>query len=187
MKPGEPRRGFTLIELVLVMAVLAAVLAYAAPQLSRFMWGRNLQEEGRRMYALSRYGRSVAVSQSTPMQLWVNPDERTYGLSPSPGFTLEDEKELEFQLPEGMQFELDTAMLDEDGRGYVSFWPDGTIDDESLTSVIIRGRDNEAYALLQKDLIAGYELVEWSSVQTYRTSRADRQRNDSKGTKSRDR
>jgi hypothetical protein len=169
------------------MAVLATVLALAAPRLSGFMWGRNLQEEGRRMFALSRYGRSVAVSQSIPVQLWVNPETRTYGLAASTGFTLEDEKEHEYMLPDGFQFEVDTALLDEMGRGYVSFWPDGTIDDESLTHVIVRGRDNEAVALVQKDFIAGYELVDWSGVDTYRKSKAGTKRNDSKRTSSRDR
>jgi prepilin-type N-terminal cleavage/methylation domain-containing protein len=175
-----PRRGFTLIELILVMAVLTTVLAIAAPRLSSFMWGRNLQEEGRRLFALSRYGRSLAVSQSTPMRLWVNPEERSYGLTPNEGYTLEDEKEFLYQLPEGMQFEVSQDALDEKGRGYVSFWPDGTIDELSLTRVIVRGRDQEAVALVQKDLISGYEVVNVNGVISLETSNAKSKRKNSR-------
>lgn len=153
-------RGFTLIELILVMMVLSTVLALAAPQLSGFMWGRNLQEEGRRLQALSRYGRSVAVSQSTPMQLWIDPLKGSYGLAPREGYTLEDEKEHDYQLPEGIRFEVSHDALNEDGRAYVSFWPDGTIDEMSLKRLIVFGRDQDALALVQKDPISGYEVVD---------------------------
>ncbi len=180
MSSMEPRRAFTLIELILVMAVLATVLAVAAPRLSGFMWGRNLEEEGRRLLALSRYGRSLAVSQSTPVQLWVNPGQGSYGLAPREGYTIEDEKEYEFLLPEDFRFEVSNDALDNDGRAYVFFWPDGTIDELSLTRLIVHGRNEEALALVQKDLISGYEIVDVKGVITQENSGAKPKRKSSR-------
>ncbi len=180
MRQVVTRRGFTLIELILVMMVLSTVLALAAPQLSGFMWGRNLEEEGRRLLALSRYGRSVAVSQATPMRLWINPDEGSYGLAPGEGFAIEGEKDFTFRLPEGLRFEVSPDAVEKDGRAYVSFWPDGTIDELSLRRMFVRGRENEALALVQKDLISGYELVNVQGVVKLESSDEKSKRKDSR-------
>src|SRR5262249_21799177 len=77
---SERTRGFTLIELMLVMALLAVVLAVSAPSLSKFFKGRTLDSEARRFVSLTRYGQSRAVSEGVPMMLWIDPKERTYGL-----------------------------------------------------------------------------------------------------------
>src|SRR5207249_2115896 len=55
--------AFTLIELILVMALLAIVLAVSAPALSTFFQGRTLDSEVRRFLSLTRYGQSRAVSE----------------------------------------------------------------------------------------------------------------------------
>ncbi|SPE62643.1 hypothetical protein SBV1_860013 [Verrucomicrobia bacterium] len=82
----EPRsncartRGFTLIELILVMAILTIAVSLAAPTLSHFFAGRALDSEARRLLALTRLGQSRAVAEGLPMELWVDPQSRTYGL-----------------------------------------------------------------------------------------------------------
>src|SRR5437773_775638 len=48
------RRAFTLVELILVMALLGIVLAVSAPSLSNFFHGRTLDSEARRLMALTR-------------------------------------------------------------------------------------------------------------------------------------
>ena len=65
------RGGFTLIELILVMAVLAIVLAIIAPSLGNFFRGRTLDSEARRFVSLTRYAESRAVSEGSPMLLWM--------------------------------------------------------------------------------------------------------------------
>ncbi len=77
----RPRAAaFTLIELILVMALLIIVIAAVAPSLSRFFHGRNLDAEARRLLSLTRYGQSRAVSEGVPMRLWIDANRRTYGL-----------------------------------------------------------------------------------------------------------
>lgn len=79
--PGFRRTAaFTLIELILVMALLIIVIAAVAPSLSRFFHARNLDTEARRLLALTHYGQSRAVSEGVPMRLWVDANRRTYGL-----------------------------------------------------------------------------------------------------------
>ena len=56
-------RGFTLIELILVMAIMLVVLAVASPALSNFFRGRTLDSEARKMLSMTRYGQERAVTQ----------------------------------------------------------------------------------------------------------------------------
>jgi prepilin-type N-terminal cleavage/methylation domain-containing protein len=49
-------RAFTLIELILVMALLSIVLAVSAPALSGFFRGRTADAAARRLVSLIRYG-----------------------------------------------------------------------------------------------------------------------------------
>lgn len=131
-------RGFTLLELVVVMALLTTIVAIAAPVLSHFVRGRGLVEESRRFLALTRYGRSEAASRGVPMVLWLDPEAGAYGLEAAPGFATENDRSLEYQLADGLRFELDSPTLDEQGRASIAFGPDGAIDEESLAEVAIR-------------------------------------------------
>jgi type II secretory pathway pseudopilin PulG len=72
----------TLIELILVMALLSVIMAIATPSLSTFFKGRRAQEEARRMLALTRYAHSEAISRSEPMEMWFNMEHKLYGLRP---------------------------------------------------------------------------------------------------------
>lgn len=54
--------GYTLLELVLVLAILGVVLAAAAPSLGGFGAGRKADEAAARFVALTRLARSRAIS-----------------------------------------------------------------------------------------------------------------------------
>ncbi len=81
------RSAFTLIELIVVMALLSIVIAIGAPRLARFFHGQTVAEEGQRLLALTRYGQSRAASEGLPMILWMNPANGTYGLRMQDGFS----------------------------------------------------------------------------------------------------
>src|ERR1035441_8861833 len=80
----QARRAFTLIELILVMALLTIVISLTAPKLSRFFHGRTLDSEARRLLALTRSGQSRAVSEGVPMDLWVDAELGMFGLEAEP-------------------------------------------------------------------------------------------------------
>ena len=102
----QVRRGFTLIELILVMALLTIVISLTAPRLSRFFHGRTLDSEARRLLALTRSGQSRAVSEGMPMDLWVDAQEGTFGLEAEPSYETSDPKAVDFTLDGGLQLEV---------------------------------------------------------------------------------
>lgn len=155
-RSAELRAGFTLIELMLVMALLTVVTALAAPQLSRFFKGRGLDAEARRFVALTRYGQNRAVGEGVPMVLWIDGRERVYGLQRQPGFSRnEDERAVEFELGKDLEMEAEvsrvnafSATASRSSRENVRpvfgnlpamvFTPDGFISPSSPESVVLR-------------------------------------------------
>jgi len=98
--------AFTLIELILVMALLTVVISLTAPRLSRFFHGRTLDSEARRLLALTRSGQSRAVSEGVPMDLWVDTEQGTFGLEAEPSYETSDPKAVDFELDSGLQLEV---------------------------------------------------------------------------------
>jgi prepilin-type N-terminal cleavage/methylation domain-containing protein len=161
VKRSRHVRGLTLVELIVVMAMLATVMAISTPVLSRFFRGRTLEEEARRFLALTRYARSEAISRSVLMELWINPEMGVYGLSPQSGYELDDRKRIEFRLADGLSFEVDRKILDERGETKIGFWPDGSIDEESLIELRIQQDDDgETIEIVQADFGMGYFIHE---------------------------
>lgn len=146
--------AFTLIELILVMALLTVVIAMAAPSLASFFRGRALENEARRFVTLTRYGQNRAVSEGTPMVLWVDLDDRAYGLRERSGFRSAEftnlaRQDVYFRLAEKVEMEIDRYPLSPrtgDVRGSaallrlpsIQFLPDGSIDESSLTNIVLR-------------------------------------------------
>ncbi len=104
-RPGRAR-AFTLLELLLVLALLLTVLGFAAPTLARFFRGRELDSEALRFLALTRHGQSRAVAEGVPMVLWVDPAQRQYGLEDEPTYLEQDDQALEFVVAEAIEVEV---------------------------------------------------------------------------------
>jgi len=156
--------GFTLIELIVVMALLSVVLALAAPALARFFRGRGLDAEARRFVALVRYGQSRAVYEGIPMRLWIDLEQRTYGLEAEPGYLEEgDDKAVMFSLGDTVVVEVEQSTLattlrqrpqwtgsweTTDPRPMLRFSPDGFISETSPEFIVFRqvrdGEDQDA-------------------------------------------
>ena len=84
--PVTRHAAFTLIELMLVLALLVIITSLAAPAMANFVRGRALDSEARRLVALMHAGQSRAVSEGLPMMLWVDEKNGAYGLG-SPAAT----------------------------------------------------------------------------------------------------
>ncbi|HKS35923.1 MAG TPA: GspH/FimT family pseudopilin [Verrucomicrobiae bacterium] len=160
------RRAFTLIELILVMALLAAVTSLAAPSLSRFFRGRALGSEARQLLSLTHAGQSRAVADGFPMLLWIDTEQRIYGLQEE-GTTQNsntqdaDPKADEFAFGDGVQVEaLDASPVSINGQSLpaIRFLPDGTADENSPTTLRLTGRDDETLWLVRATNHLGYEI-----------------------------
>lgn len=159
---GDYRRGFTLIELILVMAMLLIVLSLSAPSLSRFFRGRGLDSEARRFLALTHYGQSRAVSEGVPMRLWIDVEKGRYGLEAEAGYVEDDGKAIEFELNKDIDVEIEASTTPvresvfkqsttgSKNQHRIHFTPDGFIDISSP----------ERLRFLEKERIAGDETIQ---------------------------
>src|SRR5215469_632208 len=73
--------GFTLIELILVLSLLVIVTSLTAPAMSRFIRGRALDTEARRLVAAMHAAQSRAVSEGMPVMFWLDQTSGSYGFA----------------------------------------------------------------------------------------------------------
>ncbi len=100
------RDGFTLIELILVMALIVVMVAVTTPRMADFFRGRTLDNEARRFMTLTRYGQNRAVSEGIPMLVWIDEEKGSYGLTAQPGYLEKDDQAVEYRLAENLQIEV---------------------------------------------------------------------------------
>lgn len=134
--PGSETRsrrrapGFTLFELILVMAVLALIAAAVTPALTRFARGRRSTDAAGHFLAVIQYAQERAVQTASPHRVEVDAQGGTYRVSVRRGGVVEalrNEYGRTFNLPESTTIEwVDSAAAAQ--RGYVQFDPDGRHD-----------------------------------------------------------
>jgi len=177
-----PGCGFSLIELLLVMALLSIVISITLPSLSNFFRGRALDAEARRLLSLTRYGQSRAVSEGIPMVLWVDPENRTYGLEQEPGWDDTDAKSVNLKLDDNLKVEVirtnvvkplstlasplrSTGNVDtKQNLPSIHFLPDGSIAESSLPGIHLLEKDGASLWLSRSQNRMGYEIRN-SSIQ----------------------
>jgi type II secretion system protein H len=155
------RRAFSLIELILVMAVLAVAVATVGPMLAKFFRGRALDSEARRLLSLTRAGQSRAVSEGLPVLLWVDAPGRAYGLEQETAGGAADPKSLAFSLEENVALEVvGAALLPLNGRRLpaIRFLPDGSTDESSPAALRLSGADGATLWLARTDGGRSYEI-----------------------------
>ena len=160
------RLAFTLIELILVLALLAMVTSLAAPSLSRFFRARALDSEARQLLSLTHAGRSRAVADGFPMLLWVDSQRRVYGLqeegtAQNSNTQDADPKAEEFAFGDDVQIEaMNASPISVNGQSVpaIRFLPDGEADESSPTTLRLTGRNGETLWLIQTTNRLSYEI-----------------------------
>jgi type II secretion system protein H len=171
-KSGKIRRrsGFTLVEMMLVMALLVIVIGVAFPSLKSFFKGRDLDSEVQRFLALTRYGQSRAVSEGVPMELWIDAKQGAYGLQAQAGFSDSDTKDVTFNLGKDLRLEVSVAaparqfgtvkssVSNDSNLSSIRFLPDGYPSDTSPERIQFRDGDEHAIAIVQSSNRLTYEI-----------------------------
>ncbi len=162
------RRGFTLLELMLVLGVIVAVLAMAAPMLHRSFSYQTLKSGADQVRAAFTDARAKSIKTGNVYAFLYSPKTDIYTIAPfinsysiiNPEIisTVQNPPPMQ-QLPRGIQFvgaavsqdaraqfESEDAPLPPGGMTPILFYPDGTSQDASL--VII----NENGELIRVDL-----------------------------------
>lgn len=152
------------------MALLALAAALVAPHMASFFRGRSLDQEARRLLALTHYGRSRAIAEGVPVLLWIHPADSSYGLEIQPGYTAtDDDHAVSCQLDRDLGIETTAAtepapysddvdpVVPVDG---ILFNPDGLVDPSSVTKIVIRQTgEKDALALVASSDGLDYELL----------------------------
>jgi len=175
------QKGFTLIELILVMTLLAIVLAVSSPALSKFFKGRGLDNESRRFLALTRHAQSRAVAEGVPMVLWFDAEARTYGLNADKTFIENDAKAEQFAVEPTIQIEIqhsaeakaaaegsqfNNEKPDASGLHTLRFNPDGFASAGTPESVVFRQEGNGERRVVQTRNRLSYEIQPGQPIQS---------------------
>lgn len=119
-------RAFTLIELVLVLAIIATCAAVVAPFLGGFARGRVLPNTATQFAATARWCRTQAISEGVVYRLNFDAENGKWWVTKGEGKLFKpvtDEMGKEYVLPEGLVIE--TTLQPSDDGLYASFDPAG--------------------------------------------------------------
>ncbi|MEY4325337.1 MAG: hypothetical protein RIS24_1508 [Verrucomicrobiota bacterium] len=180
---GAQSHGFTLIEMILVMALLVVAVSMVSPRLSGFIRGRALESEARRVLALTHAARSRAISESMPVLLWLDASTGHYGVERETRGENGDSLAQEFTVDENLRMAFDQAqrLIGQTLNGTrtvgvlpgvsrsqrptsartepsIRFLPDGTIDEDSPNALRIEDTDGSVLWLVEGSDRRHYEI-----------------------------
>ncbi|HSU68525.1 MAG TPA: GspH/FimT family pseudopilin [Tepidisphaeraceae bacterium] len=141
-------RGFTLLELILVMAILAVVVAMVAPSLSVFANGRQTNYAASRIVSMAEYARTQAINEGRIYRLNFDPSARACWITAQNGPVFQDtSSDLggRAEASEGVIIRTD-IQAQSDGM-YVAFRPDGRTDPAKIFISDKQGRELEIACL----------------------------------------
>jgi general secretion pathway protein H len=121
--------GFTLLELMVVLAIMAAVYALAGPLISAGMPGTELKGAARQLAAGLRKARSYAVTQKEEAVLTLDIEQRRFDVTGD---------KRNYILPAKLDISLFTAQSEllRDKVGRIRFFPDGSSTGGRITVAI---------------------------------------------------
>lgn len=166
--------GFTLVELIVVMFLLAGVLAIVAPNLSRFFQNRYVIEEARRMHAVIRHAQQQAIASGFPVIVWLEPDENRFGYQIQNPFKQRgvqntlygvDPRSL-YTMKSEIRMLLNPNEMDQATARYlIRFMPDGSIDAGSLQMIqLVRALSptEDFIYIVQSQMKSAYEIQKFA-------------------------
>ncbi len=154
--------AFTLIELILVLALLVIITSLAAPAMANFIRGRALDSEARRLNALMHAAQSRAVSEGMTMVLWVDEKQGGYGLQAETTGKSGDPKLENLSVDSTLQIVVLNAGLGTpttfNGLPAIRFLADGMVDENSPPTLQLTDSAGFSRWLVETRSRTGYEI-----------------------------
>jgi general secretion pathway protein H len=130
-------RGFTLLELLVVLVIASLAISLVGPAFQRILPGLTLEAESRKLVALLRHARSQAILSGTPVTL--SQDAESGGLRLS-------YREQPHVLPERFSLTLQAGPGEAEtglGEAQILFYPRGDSSGGSLSLSLEQGRSED--------------------------------------------
>jgi len=147
MKRRRHNLGFTLLELVLVLVIIAACAAVAAPALRGFTHARRLPNTAQDLIVATRFCREQAIADGLSYRLYLDPQGGKWVIMKDDGtgtntFTQVNSQIVpaEYDLPEGIV--MDTSMLPRqpENARYINFDSGGHTE---ITTISLKSDESE--------------------------------------------
>lgn len=110
-------RGVSLLEMLLVIALLAIISVLAAGALTGGFAGAQLRSESKQLVAQLRYTRTQAIATGKPQRFTIDPQQRTW--------TAPNNRHGEIPEKLGIRFTGAREVQPRRGEGAIVFFPDG--------------------------------------------------------------
>lgn len=144
--------GFTLLELMVVLAIATLLLALAPPLIGSAIPGVELKAAARRVVSGLRLTREEAIRSGRDAAFTIDVEARAFQV---------DGGYRRAQLPEGLDLKLEAAEAEmlSDHAGAVRFYPDGS----STGGRIVLARDDKGYQVGVEWLTGRVRIVPWEA------------------------
>ena len=160
MRPRDSRsKGFTLLELMIVIAIISIVLGYAAPRIISSLTNSDIDEAQRMLENLYLTAKSYAITQHKPCYIQYDIDNKIVGFYPVPETSgTEPEMERKIKLPDTIEIKgvktMNQPKIDK-GKAEIKMNTDGIIE-KSL--IYLQGSRDKIYTLEVKPFSGKFKL-----------------------------
>jgi prepilin-type N-terminal cleavage/methylation domain-containing protein len=156
--------GFTLLELIVVLGLVAVLLGLAAPSLRGFFASRQTADAAAQMLALTQLAGTRAVAQGTVYRLNIDLTSGTYWLTVRQAGTFVDlscEFGRRFQLPEGTSIHVQAPGA-EPAVSTIDFFPSGRTEEAPIE---LKGRRGEVFQVICESATETFHVVSPNEAQ----------------------
>lgn len=143
-------KGFSFIELMVVLVILSLSISLVTPSLSRFLRTVELKGAAKKVSGILRHGRSEAVNKGLVYQIFFNADLREIGVQSRESTKVKEEVKREelpkkvYSLPEGIQIKKVDVASPQYAADLptIEFYPNGG---SNGGSIFLDGRDRNGF------------------------------------------
>ncbi len=154
--------GYTLIELIIVLAIIGTVVSMSVPFVSSFLFRTNLQSSAEDMVSTLRWARRLAITKREEYRVVFDPQRGKYWLEDKEGNAEGERHSLQqnivFADPDlnKIQEEDGIVEFDHPDDSGISFYPQGTAESGSI---YLKGKEGERWYTITITASTGYTRI----------------------------